>query len=161
MEKIMIRYSEKLKDPRWQKKRLKILERDEFACNDCGDTESTLMVHHLKYAGDPWEIEDKYLITLCEDCHESEHESRKEAMNCLNDKLSCYLSYELTSISIFLDFIDSHTLPPGFDATLDVIRFMFSGSNNHNLYDLWKEYLKVIEKNRSNYANKNKPHTNK
>ena len=30
-------YSEKLKDPRWQKKRLEILERDNFRCQYCGD----------------------------------------------------------------------------------------------------------------------------
>lgn len=42
-------YYEMLKDPRWQKKRLEIMERDEFACRDCGDKESTLNVHHTYY----------------------------------------------------------------------------------------------------------------
>lgn len=42
-------YSEKLKDPRWQKKRLEILNRDEFACRFCGDNKSTLNVHHISY----------------------------------------------------------------------------------------------------------------
>lgn len=63
-------YSEKLKDPRWQKKRLKIMERDSFTCQYCKDKETTLNVHHLKYSkGFPWNISDKYLITVCEDCH--------------------------------------------------------------------------------------------
>ena len=63
-------YQEKLKDPRWQKKRLEILERDEWLCQNCMDDERTLHVHHTRYsAGDPWDCPDDYLITLCESCH--------------------------------------------------------------------------------------------
>lgn len=29
-------YAEKFKDPRWQKKRLKIMERDNWKCCECG-----------------------------------------------------------------------------------------------------------------------------
>lgn len=64
-------YSEKLKDPRWQKKRLEILQRDRFACVACLATEKTLHVHHCCYTGktDPGDYESPLLITLCEDCH--------------------------------------------------------------------------------------------
>ena len=63
-------YSEKLKDPRWQKKRLLILERDGWSCQSCGDKESTLNVHHLWYEGnDPWDAPEESLLTLCEPCH--------------------------------------------------------------------------------------------
>lgn len=63
-------YSDKLKDPRWQKKRLEIFKRDKFTCKACGDNETTLNVHHKEYSnGEPWEIENKLLITLCEHCH--------------------------------------------------------------------------------------------
>lgn len=77
-------YSEKLKDPRWQKKRLEILERDKFCCKSCGDNKKTLHVHHLwyypkeqkypgdKYNVDPWDYESELLITICESCHENE-----------------------------------------------------------------------------------------
>ncbi|MEM1337294.1 MAG: HNH endonuclease [Bacteroidota bacterium] len=64
-------YSKKLKDPRWQKKRLKILERDNWTCQHCGDTETELQVHHWKYNGEPWEANDSDLATLCKDCHGS------------------------------------------------------------------------------------------
>lgn len=65
------KYSEKLKDPRWQKKRLEILERDKWTCRICEDTTSTLVVHHRDYlpGKEPWEYPDDLLITLCEDCH--------------------------------------------------------------------------------------------
>jgi hypothetical protein len=67
-----ISYSEKLKDPRWQKLRLEVFERDGFECCCCHDTESTLNVHHLKYSsGNPWDSDIKDLITYCETCHKS------------------------------------------------------------------------------------------
>lgn len=67
-----MKYSEKLKDPRWQKKRLEIFQRDNFTCIDCMDTTKTLHVHHLDYisGNDPWEYPNEYLVTLCHECHD-------------------------------------------------------------------------------------------
>jgi hypothetical protein len=62
-------YGEKLRDPRWQKLRLEIMNRDGFACKLCHDAKSTLNIHHLKYEREPWDCAPEYLITLCEDCH--------------------------------------------------------------------------------------------
>lgn len=63
-------YSEKLKDPRWQKKRLEVLQRDDFRCLLCGDPDSSLHVHHQKYVGDnPWNAPTMFLRTYCEHCH--------------------------------------------------------------------------------------------
>lgn len=72
-------YSELLKDPRWQKKRLKILERDGWRCKLCYSTVKTLNVHHLKYNGKPWEADNDDLITLCKDCHEIVEYWKKES----------------------------------------------------------------------------------
>lgn len=68
-------YSDKLKDPRWQKKRLEILNRDKFQCQYCGDKEQTLHVHHFYYDKrlEPWEYDEVDLITVCEDCHWLKH----------------------------------------------------------------------------------------
>lgn len=65
-----MKYSEKLKDPRWQKKRLEILQRDNFTCQLCEDKTTTLHIHHKKYTGEPWEAPEEDLVTLCEHCHE-------------------------------------------------------------------------------------------
>jgi hypothetical protein len=73
-------YSEKLKDPRWQKKRLKILERDGWACTECPCKTDTLHVHHKKYNGNPWDASDEDLCTLCEGCHELEEYLKTEIM---------------------------------------------------------------------------------
>ena len=66
-------YSEKLRDPRWQKKRLEILERDNFTCQMCKSTEKTLHVHHVRYHKKklPWNYANEELVTLCMDDHEA------------------------------------------------------------------------------------------
>lgn len=71
-------YPVKLRDPRWQKRRLRILERDNFTCQCCRDTETTLHVHHRWYETDqePWDATDRQLVTLCEDCHADEGRRR-------------------------------------------------------------------------------------
>lgn len=78
-------YTEKLKDPRWQKKRLQILERDKWACQACFDETKTLHVHHLYYedGAEPWDYPDYALVTLCADCHEWETEAVRDAVRVL------------------------------------------------------------------------------
>lgn len=78
-------YVEKLKDPRWQKKRLKILERDDWTCQACSSSEKTLHVHHKVYlpSKEPWDIPENLLITLCEDCHDKEKEEMTASINVL------------------------------------------------------------------------------
>lgn len=77
-------YSEKLKDPRWQKKRLEVLNRDNFTCRDCGSDKKTLHVHHCAYSGpDPWMASESSLLTLCADCHESRQSLEDDAHTML------------------------------------------------------------------------------
>jgi hypothetical protein len=94
------KYSTKLKDPRWQKKRLQILERDEFTCQNCLDSESTLHVHHKAYIQDrdPWDYPDTLLVTLCEGCHERESKEIK-----------------ISKQQLFLALSDSGALAANFD----------------------------------------------
>ncbi len=65
-------YSEKLQDPRWQRQRLEIMQRDNFTCQTCGDTKTTLQIHHIRYAKgkEPSEYDNDMLITLCGHCHD-------------------------------------------------------------------------------------------
>lgn len=68
-------YAEKLLDPRWQRKRLEVLERDNWMCQYCFNSENTLHVHHLRYEDyykNPWDYPMEYLITACEKCHKEE-----------------------------------------------------------------------------------------
>lgn len=68
-------YTELLRDPRWQRKRLEVMQRSDFACEECSDTTTTLNVHHTKYKKGrmPWEYEDAELLCLCEQCHAHRH----------------------------------------------------------------------------------------
>lgn len=72
-------YTELLLDPRWQKKRLQILSRDDWKCVSCSNAELTLHVHHLRYVKGrmPWEYDCEDLATLCYECHENWHEDKQ------------------------------------------------------------------------------------
>lgn len=68
-------YQDKLKSPKWQKKRLEIMKRDKFKCKVCGRDNEMLHVHHSYYDRNlnPWEYSNDSLITLCEKCHNVWH----------------------------------------------------------------------------------------
>jgi hypothetical protein len=74
-------YSDQYKSPLWQKKRLEIMNRDKFTCQECGEKEKQLNVHHRFYikGRNVWEYDNDVLQTLCEDCHEKQH--KKEPKN--------------------------------------------------------------------------------
>lgn len=65
-------YSDKLRDPRWQRKRLEVFQYADFRCQVCGSSSKTLNVHHSYYekGREPWDYPNGALISACEDCHE-------------------------------------------------------------------------------------------
>lgn len=83
-ERELTPYQQKLLDPRWQKKRLEILQRDEWTCQRCEAEQHTLHVHHRWYFTDiePWDVPTHALETLCDTCHEEESREGKEAEKC-------------------------------------------------------------------------------
>ena len=64
-------YYELLKHPKWQKKRLEIMDRVGFECENCGTEEDTLNIHHSYYEKGlkPWDYPDESLHCLCDACH--------------------------------------------------------------------------------------------
>lgn len=56
-------------DPRWQKLRLQVMDRDNWMCVACGDSKATLHVHHKRYCGCIWDSPPEDLQTLCNGCH--------------------------------------------------------------------------------------------
>ena len=75
-------YSDKLKDPRWQKRRLRVMERDDWKCRDCRNHRSQLHVHHCYYIPgvDPWDQPEEAMLTLCDECH-VDRQSREVALH--------------------------------------------------------------------------------
>jgi 5-methylcytosine-specific restriction endonuclease McrA len=69
-----VEYAKALTHPKWQKKRLRVFNRDKWRCKKCRDTETTLHVHHLKYTKRyPYNELMKNLTTLCGNCHKKKH----------------------------------------------------------------------------------------
>lgn len=84
-------YSQKLRDPRWQKKRLEVMQAADFCCEICGDSDSTLNVHHKQYLKgyEPWDYSIKQLSCICENCHDEFHKK--------DDSLNKFISYAILS----------------------------------------------------------------
>jgi hypothetical protein len=72
-------YKEKLNHPKWQKRRLEIMQKADWKCEKCGCDSEQLHVHHTDYkAGgpNPWDYEDQYLQCICATCHTLSHIER-------------------------------------------------------------------------------------
>lgn len=74
-------YMERLRDPRWQRNRLAILERADWRCEGCGTRDVNLQIHHGYYERGlmPWEYPAEALYCLCDDCHERAEAQKAEA----------------------------------------------------------------------------------
>jgi len=105
-------YYQKLRDPRWQKKRLEILAAAGWKCQCCNDAEKTLNVHHLVYKkGEPWDIPNDHLEALCENCHERRESFNKVWGRCLIPTKLC-LEFEEYFLWVFGEgahFFTKHT----------------------------------------------------
>lgn len=68
-------YARLLLDPRWQKRRLEIMQRDHWRCIVCQAGNVTLTVHHTGYLWGwmPWDYPDDMLETLCIPHHNERH----------------------------------------------------------------------------------------
>ena len=99
-------YWEKLKDPRWQKKRLEVLNAANWKCAMCADGTNALNVHHPEYLPnrEPWEYDN--LVCLCESCHEAFH--RK--LSTTSTQPGTTIFQALGMVSDLLDKVDR--LPP-------------------------------------------------
>ena len=80
-------YSEKLLDARWLRKAKSIRQRDGYMCTKCM-CRGKLEVHHKVYVSgrNPWEYDDRYLVTLCTKCHAKVHENNPGANFLTRDK---------------------------------------------------------------------------
>ena len=103
----MSKWSSAFRDPRWQQKRLEIMQRDEFTCQSCQATDKTLNVHHIYYEKNkaPWDYEEDMLVTWCEDCHTKRHEIQKSILKGL---ATC--SYEELVAADYLSNYEQHVL---------------------------------------------------
>lgn len=122
-------YSQKLKDPRWQKKRLEILQRDSFSCQNCGETTKTLHVHHRVYNGcDPWSINNECLLSLCEDCHKIFEIVTPEAIKNINSILK--KRFYPNQIMLFAHLLESLQAKPD-----DIVEVLCHVLHNQDVFN--------------------------
>lgn len=99
-------YAQKLRDPRWQEKRLRVLDRDKFKCQRCPNDKREVQVHHFDYLSfiDPWDYPMDMLITLCDVCHDKEKLRWKAEFYLLNSlRMKGFLVEDLTRLSCNID----------------------------------------------------------
>lgn len=107
-------YSDLLLDPRWQKKRLEVLNRSRWKCEECGSSTKTLHVHHRYYVAGrmPWEYPDACLQALCKTCHSYEKDKyedrRSSGMTTFDDWEIVVL--QLMPLPMFFSFCMDFTL---------------------------------------------------
>lgn len=101
-------YAKQRLDPRWQKKRLEVMERDKWTCQNCQSKDKTLNVHHKAYVKGlmPWEYENFVLVTLCEECHKAEPDSLAAVLDQLKSLRFRFSSAELMRLLIALNCAD-------------------------------------------------------
>jgi hypothetical protein len=87
-------YSDKLKSPLWQKKRLEVLKAGKWKCKLCKDEKTTLHVHHNSYDNgkEPWEYPNSNFTVLCEHCHFEVENLKKDNENFDIDDIEIYKS---------------------------------------------------------------------
>jgi hypothetical protein len=132
----MAKYSEKLKDPRWQKKRLEILERDKWSCQICYDDTATLHVHHRYYLKntEPWDYPSESLITLCESCHEIETNRAGYEAELLLTLRKYFFGCDLIAINnAFICLLEGNTYPS--DVLSEAIKDNFKRYSGNKMVD--------------------------
>jgi cytochrome c553 len=138
------KYIEKLKDPRWQKKRLEVLQRDNWACQKCFNNESTLNVHHRRYLPDrePWDYPSEILITLCDECHEFEKEDMETQCISLIEQLQDkFLSEDINELAIGFHCLIPQHMPK---LVASAIGWALSDEQmQHLIIEKYQEYLRI------------------
>lgn len=78
MQMATMTFKEQYLHPQWQRKRLEVMSAAGYACENCGETEATLNVHHKRYVKGRmvWDYERDELACLCEPCHKTHHKER-------------------------------------------------------------------------------------
>ncbi len=132
-------YLEKLKDPRWQRKRLEIMQKYDFSCQRCQSKEKTLEIHYGYYrsGNKPWEYSSDELFCLCDDCHELFH----TALNCAK-ALMGKMSFEQLSflIWILMAWNNKYSYTDMQSATLGFAGLMGQWTHHGELLDLLTQW---------------------
>ncbi len=87
----IVEFFQQYQHPEWQKKRLQVLERAGWKCEQCGEADKQMHVHHKRYikGRKVWEYDLENFEALCGACHEDNHEAKDR----INDILAWIPGY--------------------------------------------------------------------
>lgn len=143
-----IKYYDLLDCLEWKEKRLRVIYRDKFKCRKCGKLDFKNHVHHKIYLKNklPWEISEKYLETLCRDCHYEVHR---------NEVIKIYEEYRGRFSETSYDFIfcprcNGTNYLPNFKHVENGICFLCKGASVKQT--IFENRLSKISNNRSGYS---------
>lgn len=133
-------YSEQLKHPNWQKRRLEMLAAANWKCECCDASEKTLHVHHKRYVKgrEIWEYSDSELQVMCETCHAEHHEAHKlleevlataDAWDPTSTALGLVAGYMAASYAVDFDLSERARLKSGPSFAIGVIAYVLGTSS--------------------------------
>ena len=128
-------YSDKLKSPLWQKKRLEILKANKWKCKLCKDEETTLHVHHNSYeqGREPWEYPNSNFTVLCEHCHFEVENLKKDDDKFNINYIQIYKSTGWTDKSriMFIKYFNEYkTIMRIYDKNSNILNKLINQHNN-------------------------------
>ena len=82
----------------WYETSKRIKARDNNTCQLCGRNDKPLSVHHLIYDNGKISVDDRFLITLCEDCHKIQNDSKESCRDIIAQLKEILTDYELEHI---------------------------------------------------------------
>lgn len=143
----MTAYAEPLKDPRWQRRRLEILDRADFTCQRCGCTSRTLHAHHKHYlkGRKPWEYEDDLLECLCELCHEDAHAELEALELRIARQPTEMLPALLDAVEAQIEWRQARPPDPRLAKVFDKLGAGLSGFNPTALIDAQNELQDLVD----------------
>lgn len=101
-------YHDDMKTATWQKRRLQLLERDKWKCqnHDCTGESQQLEIHHIDYIPGQkiWEYPDDMLLTLCSKCHSKEQERDPAERMLINSmRMKGFMVGDVLALSVKID----------------------------------------------------------
>lgn len=81
----------------WDERRKRVLERDDYECQQCGATDTVLQVHHLTPISEGGGHELSNLETVCQSCHADEHPTKVTLSEALSNNQRLRMKYRSSS----------------------------------------------------------------
>lgn len=115
----------------WEERRQKVLDRDGYECQECGETDAEFHVHHIKPISQGGGHQIGNLETLCESCHAKEHPTIITLRSAISENKRLKMTYTSPSSGTHTREFDPYAIEMyngmqfvlGHDSRHDEIRF--------------------------------------